>query len=119
MTKFKQTDSTHILDHIHKWRHHRRLVKTYVPDQLLEEWFVKYLLAPILEDVPKFGFMTKKKVIAYAHYLDLVYTQLSTLYDSIPNALIPSNIVHPPPGKEYHVVDGIIGFVSQWYKGKK
>ncbi len=37
LTNFKQTMATHISDHIHEWRRHRRMVKTYVPDQLLAE----------------------------------------------------------------------------------
>lgn len=34
------------------------------------------------------------------------------LYDKIPNTLKPSNIVPQAPGKEYHVVDGVISSTS-------
>jgi hypothetical protein len=62
--------------------------------------------------VAKGGVVTEEKVISRAQYLDLVYTQSGMLYDKIPNALRPSNIVPPPPGKESHVADGIIGSTS-------
>jgi len=53
LTNFKQTMASHISDHIHEWRRHHRMVKTYVPDQILAEWFIKYLLPSITEDVAK------------------------------------------------------------------
>jgi len=37
LTNFKQTTTTHISDHIHEWRRRHRMVKTYVPSQLLAE----------------------------------------------------------------------------------
>jgi len=60
LTNFKQTMATHISDHIHEWRRRRRMVKTYVPDQLLAEWFIKSLLPSITEDVAKGGVVTKE-----------------------------------------------------------
>lgn len=56
--------------------------------------------------------MTKEQVISHAQYLDLIYTQSGMLYENIPNALIPSNVIPPTSSKEYHVVDGIIGSTS-------
>ncbi len=112
LTDFKQSYSTQILDHIHEWRRHRRLVKIYVTDQLLTEWFTKSLLAPITKDVAKGGVVTEEQLISHVQYLDLVYTQSGMLYDKIPNAPRPSNIVPPLPCKESHVVDGIIGSTS-------
>ena len=50
------------------------MVKTYVPDQLLAEWFIKSLLPAITEDVAKGGAVTEEQVIARAQYLDLIYT---------------------------------------------
>ena len=55
LTNFKQSNATHISDHIHEWRRRRRMVKTFVPDQLLAEWFIKSLLPSITEDVSKVG----------------------------------------------------------------
>ena len=85
-TNFKQSNATHISDHIHEWRRRRRIVKTFVLDQLLAEWFIKYLLPSITKDVAKGGVVREEKVIARAQYLDLIYTQSSTLYVKIPNA---------------------------------
>lgn len=61
LTNFKQTTATHILDHIHEYCHHRRIVKIFVPDQLLFEWFIKSLLPSITEDVAKGGVVTEGK----------------------------------------------------------
>ena len=80
MNNFKQTDATHISDHIHEWRHRRRMVKTFVLDQLLAEWFIKSLLPSITEDVAKGGIVIEEQVIACAYYLDFIYTQFGMLY---------------------------------------
>ena len=50
---------------------------------MLEEWFIKSILPKILEDIAKGGVVTEEQVIAQAQYLDLVYTQFSTLYKKI------------------------------------
>lgn len=60
--------------------------------------------------------MTKEKLIAHAQYLDLIYTQFGMLYEKIPNATRPSNIVPHPPGKESHAADGMIGSTSSKFK---
>ena len=57
------------------------MVKTYVPNQLLVEWFIKSLLLSIIEDVAKGGVITEEQVIACVQYLDLIYTQFGMLYD--------------------------------------
>jgi hypothetical protein len=48
-------------------------------------------------------------VISRAQYLDLVYSQMSTLYDLIPDAPRPSTNPTPTPPVASHVVDGVIG----------
>ena len=50
------------------------MVKTYVFDQILAEWFINSLLPSITEDVEKGGVVTEEQVIARAQYLDLIYT---------------------------------------------
>ena len=65
------------------------MVKTYVLDQILAEWFINSLLPSITEDVEKGGVVTEEQVIAHAQYLDLIYTQSGTLYDKIPDAPRP------------------------------
>lgn len=83
LTSLKQSTSTYISDHIHEWRRRRRLVKVFIPEQILAEWFVKSLLPKITEDVAKAGVVTEDQVIAQAQYLDLVYTQSGTLHEKI------------------------------------
>src|SRR5579859_1555891 len=87
------------------------MVKTYVPDQLLAEWFIKSLLPAITEDVAKGGVVTEEQVIARAQYLDLIYTQSGTLYDKIPDAPKLEFSVLPPPksNNDSHAGDGVIG----------
>ena len=51
LTSLHQNTSTHISDHIHEWRRRRRLIKAPILDQLLADWFTKYLLPPIAKDV--------------------------------------------------------------------
>ena len=87
------------------------MVKTSIPDQLLAEWFIKSLLPSITEDVAKGGIITEEKFIAYAQYLDLIYTQSSTLYEKIPNAP-RSNFTVPPQLKDSHAGDVLIGTES-------
>ena len=96
LINFKQTNATHISDHIHEWSRHRRMVKTFVPDQLLAEWFIKSLLPSITEDVAKGSVITEDQVITHSQYLDLIYTQFGMLYEKIPNSL-RSNFTVPPP----------------------
>jgi len=87
------------------------MVKTYVPDKLLAEWFIKSLLPSITEDVAKGGVVTEEQVIARAQYLDLIYTQSGTLYDKIPDAPRPEFSIPPPPksNNDSHDGDGVIG----------
>jgi hypothetical protein len=50
------------------------------------EWFTKSLLPPIARDVSIVKVATKEKAIMHAQHLDLIYSQLGTLYDIIPHA---------------------------------
>lgn len=90
------------------------MVKTYVPDQLLAEWFIKSLLPSITKDVAKGGFVIEEKVIANAQYLDLIYTQSGTLYDKITDAprmtfTIPQL---PKSSRDSHASDDVMGSSS-------
>lgn len=100
----------HISDHIHEWRHRRRLVKAPIPDFLLTNWFCRSLLPQIARDVALGGVVTEDQSICHAQHLDLIYSQFGTLYDIIPNA--PGNpnasaTQHP----EVHA-DGIVDATS-------
>jgi hypothetical protein len=109
LSSFKQSSPTHISDHIHEWRRRRCLIKVPLLDQLLAEWFTKSLIGPIARDVSMGGVIIKDHVISHAQYLDLVYSQTSTLYDLIPDAPRPSTNPTPTPPVASHVVDGMIG----------
>ena len=74
LTSLQQTTSTHLSDHIHEWRRRRRLIKAPIPDQLLDDWFTKYLLPPIARDVSMGGVVTEEQAVSRAQYLDLVYS---------------------------------------------
>ena len=84
------------------------MVKTFVPNQLLAEWFIKSLLPSITEDVAKGGIVTEEQVISHAQYLDLIYTQSGMLYEKIPNAS-RSNFTVSPQLNDSHAGDGLIG----------
>ena len=84
------------------------MVKIFVPDQLLAEWFIKSLLPSITEDVAKGGVITEDQVITRAQYLDLIYTHSGLLYEKILNAQW-SNFNVPPQIKDSHDGDGLIG----------
>jgi len=72
------------------------------------------LLPSITEDLANRGVVTEEQVIACAQYLDLIYTQSSTLYENIPDAPRPEFSIPPPPksNKDSHAGDGVIGTTS-------
>jgi hypothetical protein len=109
LSSFKQSSSTHIYDHIHEWRRRRRLIKVPLPDQLLAKWFTKSLIGPIAYDVSMGSVVTEEQAISRAQYLDLVYSQTSTLYELIPDAPCPSMNPTSTPPVASHTIDGVIG----------
>ena len=109
LTSMWQNTSTHISDHIHEWRRQRRLIKAPILDQLLADWFKKYLLPPIAQDVAMGGVVTEDKSISWAQYLDLVYSQSEMLYELIPQAPFPSIDPAKPPAET--PIDGVVGSI--------
>ena len=89
LTALKQTMATHISNHIHEWRWHCRLIKFWIPDQLLTDWFTTSFVSPIAGDIVMGACVTEEQAIACAQYLDLVYSQSNTLYDYFPDAPRP------------------------------
>ena len=86
------------------------MVKAPIPDALLVDWFIKSLFPKISFDVAMSGAVTKEDVIRRAQHLDLIYSQLGTLYDIILQAPRPSNDKpRTTPGPHD---DDVIGFVS-------
>jgi hypothetical protein len=105
-----QSTSTHISDHIHEWMWRRRLKKAPILDQLLEDWFTKSLLPPIVRDVAMGGTVTKEQVIDRAQYFDLVYSQFETLYDLIPHAPRLSHDLSKPTSGAH--ANGMVGSIK-------
>ena len=102
LTSLRQSTTTHISNHIHEWRRHRRLIKATTPDQILVDWFTKSLFLPIARDVAMGGVMIEDQAISCAQYLDLVYSQSDTLYDLIPQAPRPTYYPSKPPQSHNH-----------------
>jgi hypothetical protein len=109
LTSFKQNKATHISDHIHEWRRRRRLIKLELPDQLLAEWFTKLFVNDIGRDIAMGGVVTEEQAISHAQYLDLVYSQMGTLYDLLPDLPRPSTSTTSTTPAASHAADGVIG----------
>jgi len=88
------------------------LIKATIPDQLLVEWFTKYLLPPISRDVTMCGVIIEEEFIARVEYLDLVYSQSSTLYELIPNAPSTSTDPSKPSSTAHAHAYGVISSVK-------
>lgn len=113
LTSLKKNKATRISNNIHEWRRHHHLIKFYIPDQLLIEWFTKTFANHIAKDITMGGTITEEQAIAHAQYLDLDYSESCTLYDIFSDALHPSSqsiaskySVKPP-------ADDVIGSISQ------
>jgi hypothetical protein len=85
------------------------LIKINIPDQLLEEWFTKSFVNKISRDIAMGGVFTEEQGISHAQYLDLVYSQTSTLYDFLLDAPRPSTTTTSTTPATSHVADGVIG----------
>ena len=85
-------------------------MKAPISNALLADWFTKSLLQKISCNVAMSGAVTKEDVIICAKHLDLIYSQLGTLYDIIPQAPRPLND-KPQTTRGPHA-DGVIGSVS-------
>jgi hypothetical protein len=109
LTSFKQSSGTHISDHIHEWRRRRRLIKLELPDQLLAEWFTKSFVNKIGKDIAMGGVVTEEQAIIHAQYLDLVYSQMGTLYDLLPDLPRPGTSTTSTAPAASHAADGVIG----------
>ena len=109
LTYLKQDKATHISDHIHEWRHHNRLIKFDIPNQLLTHWFTTSFVNKITQEIAMGACVTEEKAISPAQYLDLVYSQSGTLYDILNDAPWLGTYKAPPTPS----IDSVIGSVSQ------
>jgi len=64
--QLKHSNATHISDHIHNSRLRRHLIKTFIPNYLLVEWFIKSLFPSITEDIAKGRVITEEQVISHS-----------------------------------------------------
>ena len=94
--------------HIHEWRRRRRLIKFWIPDQLLTDWFTTSFVPKIARDIDMGACVTEEQAIARAQYLDLVYSQSGTLYEYLSDAPRPGTSKAPPKPS----ADGVIGSVN-------
>jgi hypothetical protein len=85
------------------------LIKLDLPNQLLAECFTKSFMNKISNDIAMGGVVTDEQVISRTQYLDLVYLQMGTLYDLLPDAPRPSTTATSTTPIASHVVDGVIG----------
>jgi hypothetical protein len=60
-------------------------------------------------DIAMGGFVMEEQAISHAQYLDLVYSQMGTLYDLLPNAPRPSTSATLTIPAASHAADGVIG----------
>ncbi len=66
LANFEQEKATHISDHIQEWRRRKRLIKPYIHDEFLLEWFLKSLQLEISKDMSLLGAFTEEKTIFIA-----------------------------------------------------
>jgi hypothetical protein len=86
------------------------MIKTWILDKLLMDWFTKSLLPPIARDVAMVRVATKEKAILRAQHLDLIYSHSGTLYVIIPNS--PRSSTYPRKSNLGPHVDGVVVYVS-------
>jgi hypothetical protein len=76
---------------------------------LLVEWFTKSFVNDIVHDISMGGVVTEEQAISHAQYLDLVYSQMGTLYDLLPDLPHPSTSTTSTTPAALHAADGVIG----------
>lgn len=68
-------------------------MKAPIHDLFLVDWSMKSLFPTIAKDVLMEGGIMEEQTICCTQHVDVIYSQLGTLYDIIPNAPFPSNDV--------------------------
>jgi hypothetical protein len=106
LSTLRQDTTTHISNHIQKWRRQRRLIKTPIPLAFLLEGFLNCFHPPISKDVDTSGVSNEEEVIFRSQQLDLIYAQSRMLYHLIPEE--PQSNYDPRKKPRPHA-DGIVG----------
>jgi hypothetical protein len=75
----------------------------------MAEWFMKSFMNDIGCDISMGRVVTEEKAISHAQYLDLVYSQMRTLYNLLPYAPHPSTSATSTTPVSSHAVDDVIG----------
>ena len=80
LSNFKQTSSTHIIEHIHEWCQRRSLCKVDATPQQCLNWFLKSLVSLLAKDVVATFPQTEEESISKAQQIELIYAQFRYLY---------------------------------------
>jgi hypothetical protein len=108
LSNFKQTSSTHIVDHIHEWRRRRSLCKAETTKQQCLEWFLRSLVSLLGKDVASTFPQSEEEAISKAQQYDLIYAQSGYLYTVLPDLPKPVPFGQDKPGMP-HSADELIG----------
>jgi hypothetical protein len=76
---------------------------------LLAEWFTKSFVNEISHDISMGGVVIEEQAIIHAQYLDLVYSQMGTLYNLLPDLPHPSTSATSTTPAASHAADGVVG----------
>jgi hypothetical protein len=76
---------------------------------LLAKWFTKSFVNDIGHDIAMGGVVMEEKAISHAQYLDLVYSQMGTLYDLLLDLPRPSTSATSTTPTASHEADRVIG----------
>jgi hypothetical protein len=70
---------------------------------------MKSFMNDVSHDISIGGFFIEEEAISHVEYLDLVSSQMGTLYDLILDATLPSTMTTSTTPTNSHVVDDVIG----------
>jgi hypothetical protein len=105
LSKFKQTTTIHIADHIHEWRRRRSLCKAETTKEQCLDWFLKSFVSIISKDVSSTFPQLEEEAIIKAQQFNLIYAQSIYLYTVLPDAPRPIPFGLDKPG---------ISHVARW-----
>lgn len=110
LANFKQDKATHISNHIQEWWRWKWLIKAYILNEFLLEWFLKSLQPYISNDVSLSRVFSEEQAIFRAQKLELIYSQSGVLNKNLPDA--PHSKLDLSKTKLGPHGDGIIGSID-------